>query len=152
MKSLFPWKNKRSDSAPAVWNNNWCSHFFEDPYKSRMFPARFFAGNNSPNIDISHDKDAVVVRAEVPGMNEKDISLTWQNGVLCIKGEKKSEKEYNKHGKDYGECSYGSFSRNITVGKNIDWQKATAQYKNGVLMIRLPKNEQSQKTVSIPVH
>ncbi|MBN2036277.1 MAG: Hsp20/alpha crystallin family protein [Chitinispirillaceae bacterium] len=150
MKSLIPWRNSRKHAAPAR-SNDWFDRVWEDSFSdffpgvSDSFPSRL------PSVDVSEDKKEVTVRAEIPGMSEKEIDLTWYNGVLSIRGEKRDEKEEKKKDRFYRECSYGSFYRSIPVGNGVDWQNAKAKYKNGVLTVSLPKSETAQKAIEIKV-
>jgi len=152
MKSLIPWKNKRESAAPVVVGDDRFDRMGENAFENALFP--FFGSRSSrlPTIDVAEDKNEVTVRAEVPGMTEKDIDLTWRNGILSIRGEKRSEKEDKKKGQYYRECSYGSFSRDIPLGDGVDWKGAGARYKNGVLTVKLPKTESSRKTIEVKVN
>ena len=150
MKSLIPWPQGQKHAAP-VRRNDWFSRWWNDPFDSvfpalsNQLPARM------PSVDISEDKKEVRVRAEIPGMTDKDISLTWHEGVLTIRGEKKAEKEEKKKDHYYRECSYGSFFREIPLGKSVDWKKSTARYKNGVLTVSLPKTGETQKAIEVKI-
>jgi HSP20 family protein len=85
-------------------------------------------------------------------LTEKDIDLTWHDGILRIRGEKKNEKEDKKKDSYYREFSYGSFSRDIRLNPAVDWKQAQAKYKNGVLTVKLPKTESSKKSIQIKVN
>jgi len=152
MKSLIPWRNKRDDAAPVLWGDDWFDRRWENPFKSALSP--FFGSGFSrlPTVDISEDKNEVTVNAEVPGMSEKDIELTWHNGVLRIRGEKRNEREEKKKEHYYRECSYGSFSRDIQLGDGVDWNGAKAKYKNGVLTVKLPKTAGARRTIEVKVN
>lgn len=151
MKSLIPWKNKHNDAAPMLWYDDWFDRSWENHFRSLLSPFSGLRPLQLPSVDVFEEKNNVVVRAEVPGMSEKDIDLTWHNGRLRIRGEKKSEKEEKKHGRCYSECSYGSFCREITLGDTVDWHNAKAEYKNGVLTVKMPKAERARKTIEIKV-
>ena len=152
MKSLIPWRQKEKDAIPAVWNDDWFDRALWSPFTktSSLFPKPFFSG--MPSVDVSEDKDEVTVRAEVPGLTEKDLELTWHDGILRIRGEKKAEKEEKKKGRYFRECSYGSFSRDIELGNSVDWKGAKAKYKHGVLNVSLPKTEKARKAIEIKVN
>jgi len=152
MKSLIPWKNKHDDAAPVVWGDDWFDRLWENPFKNALFPLFNTRFSRLPKVDVSEDKNEVTVRAEVPGMSEKEIDLTWHDGVLRIRGEKRSEREEKKKNRYYSECSYGSFVRDIPLGDAVDWQGANAKYKNGVLTVKLPKRESSGKAIEIKVN
>jgi len=106
----------------------------------------------SPSIDIKENDKEVSIKAELPGMDEKDIEVNLLEDRLTIKGEKKEEKE--DKGSDYYrmERSYGSFSRVINLPDLVDTKKAEATFKNGVLSITLPKTEEAKvKGKKIPI-
>ena len=149
MKSIVPWNRSRNNAAPA--RNDWVDRWLNDPFESFLpgFANSFAA--RLPSVDVSEDKKEVRVRAEVPGMTEKDIELTWHDGVLSIRGEKKKDKEEQKKDHYYRESSYGSFSRDIAVTRNVDWKKAVAKCKDGVLTVALPKTEAAQRSIEIKV-
>ena len=99
----------------------------------------FETGSISPKISISEEGDNVVVEAEIPGIDKKDIEISVRDNVLTIKGETKKEKKEEKKGKYYySERHYGSFYRSIDLPKEIDDKKTKASYKDGVLRIELP--------------
>jgi HSP20 family protein len=97
-----------------------------------------------PNIEVSDTDKEMKVTAELPGLEEKDVELELANGVLAIKGEKKTETE----DKDrlFSERSYGRFERRIPV-EDIDEEKVSASFRNGVLTVTLPKTAQAQREV-----
>ena len=151
MKSLIPWSKKDRHAAPVRWGN-WFDRMWENPFDN-FFPTTGSSLTSSiPSVDVSESKKDVTIKAEVPGLDEKDIELTWQNGVLNIRGEKKEEKEDKKKDSYYRECSYGSFSRNLFLGDKVDWNGAKAKYKNGVLTVKMPKTEKAQKAIEIKVN
>jgi len=150
MKSLIPWQRGRKHAAP-VRINDWFNRWWEDPLENFFPSLRGTFSPNVPSVDVTEDKKEVSVRAEIPGMSQKDIDLTWHDGVLTIRGEKKEEKEEKGKNRYFRECSYGSFSRDIDIGKNVIWEKANAKYKNGVLTITLPKTGDSQKAIEVHI-
>ena len=154
MKSLIPWKWGQKNATPAR-SNDWFDTAittWEDPFEN-FFPTlnQSFL-KHLPSVDVSEDKKEVKVKAEIPGMTEKDIDLSWHDGELSIRGEKKDEKEEKKKNRYYREFSYGSFCRNINLGNNVDWSNARAKYKNGVLTVTFPKTETAQKAIEIKVN
>jgi HSP20 family protein len=100
----------------------------------------------APAVDVAETDKAYEVTAELPGMDESNIEVKLADDVLTIKGEKKEEKEEKK--KDYyvSERRFGSFQRSFTVPAGVDVSKIEANFKNGVLIVTLPKNAQAQKT------
>lgn len=107
----------------------------------------------SPKIQVTEDKDAVKVTAEIPGINEKDIDLkVSSDGYLSISGEKKNEVEENSKDNYFSEISYGMFKRTIQLPWDLDYDAATAGYSNGVLTVSIPKSQtEKQKFKKINV-
>jgi HSP20 family protein len=97
----------------------------------------------APAIDVVDRKDEVVLRADLPGMTEKDIELTMQDGNLTIRGERKEEKEEKEENYYCCERSYGAFSRSLAVPAGVSADKINASFKNGVLEVHLPKTKES---------
>lgn len=98
----------------------------------------------SPKLDIAELKDKYEIKAELPGIDEKDINLSVEDGLLTISGEKKAETEEKEKGYYLKECSYGTFSRSVRLPENIADDKISAQFKKGVLVIDMPKTQQIQ--------
>ena len=107
----------------------------------------------APLVDVTETKDEVIVRAEVPGMTKEDISVTLQEDVLTLRGEKKQEKRELDAAFHRLERSYGSFVRSFTLPTLVQADKAKADYKDGVLTITLPKAEEVKpKEISVSVN
>ena len=98
-----------------------------------------------PSLDVSETKGDLVVKAELPGIDPKEIDISLNEGVLVIKGEKKQEREEKEEGYHLVERSYGSFTRSIKLPREVQNEKISASYKNGVLKIILPKSEEAKK-------
>jgi len=98
-----------------------------------------------PSLDVSETKNELVVKAEVPGMDPKDIDISLSDGMLTIKGEKKQEKEEKEADYHLVERSYGAFTRSVQLPKEVQSEKINASYKNGILKITLPKSEEAKK-------
>ena len=98
-----------------------------------------------PSLDVSETKGDLVVKAELPGIDPKDIDISLNEGILTIKGEKRQEKEEKEEGYHLVERSYGSFTRSIRLPREIQNERINATYKNGVLKITLPKSEETKK-------
>lgn len=106
----------------------------------------------APRIEVLDRKDSVVIRAEVPGMEKKDIQLSMEDGSLVIRGETKREHENEKDGVLYSERSYGSFYRSVALPAEVDENNVKASYKDGVLSVTLQKSkkaEEKAKTIAI---
>jgi HSP20 family protein len=104
----------------------------------------------NPSVDVSEDKNNVIIKAEMPGMNKEDIKISVQDGVLTFKGEKKQEKEEKDKNYHRIERSYGSFCRSFQLPTSVKSDKIKAGYKDGVLSIALPKAEEV-KPKEIPI-
>jgi HSP20 family protein len=98
----------------------------------------------SPAVDIFETEGDIVVKAELPGMERKDITLNLENNVLTVKGERRFTKETKDDNYHRIERSYGTFSRSFSIPATVDEEKIRADYKDGVLKIVLPKKEQAK--------
>ena len=96
----------------------------------------------SPAVDIFETEGEIVVKAELPGIDRKDIVLHMENNVLTLRGERRLEKETKEENYHRIERSYGGFSRSFTIPTTVDEQNIRADYKDGILKIVLPKKEQ----------
>jgi|RhiMethySRZTD1v2_1073278.scaffolds.fasta_scaffold45976_8 HSP20 family protein len=106
-----------------------------------------------PAVDIYEtDAHEVVVKAELPDMKHEDINLTFENGVLTLKGERKVQQEVKKENYQRIERRHGVFSRSFTLPNTVDAGKISASYKDGVLTIRLPQREEAKpKQIAVNV-
>lgn len=95
-------------------------------------------------FDIKEDDKAVKVSAELPGIDENDIELTFEDGVLTVKGEKKSEKEEKDDDHYLSERHYGSFYRAFRVPSSVNEDKIKASFDKGVLKVALPKKKEAK--------
>jgi len=129
-----------------------------DPFNS-FFDAMVFAPQPfempqfaGPKMDVADLKDKIEVKAELPGMEKDEVTLTCENGILTVSGKRKQETE--EKSKDYymKEISSGSFSRSVRLPENIDESKIDAEFKNGVLTVMIPKTEIKKDPVkTIPI-
>lgn len=115
---------------------------WEDFFGPRGWGLRPWEGEWAPAIDVSETADKVEVKAEVPGIDPKEINITLTGDVLTIKGEKKSEREETKESYHLVERSYGSFSRSLTLPAAVEVDKIDARYEKGVLTVTCPKKEE----------
>jgi HSP20 family protein len=162
MRELIPWTRGREVTSgrrvehPLVAFQREMDRLFEDFWRGFDLPAfggpERIAGSVSPRIGISEKDDQIVVSAELPGLDEKDVEVTLTDNVLSIRGEKKLEKEEKERGYTYTERSYGSFERRIPLDVEVLSDKVSATFKNGVLTVTLPKSPEERKHVRhIPV-
>jgi HSP20 family protein len=109
------------------------------------------AGHWSPTVDIRETGDALLVQAELPGIEKKNVHLEVKDGVLTLSGERRYEKDVKDENVHRVERAYGRFSRSFSLPRNVDANKVDASMKNGVLEVRLPKSE-SSKPKAINIH
>jgi HSP20 family protein len=98
-----------------------------------------------PSLDVSETKNDFVVKAELPGMDLKDIDVSLTDGMLTIRGEKRQEKEEKEENYRLIGRSYGTFSRSVSLPRDVKNDKVSASYKDGVLRVVLPKSEEAKK-------
>jgi HSP20 family protein len=115
--------------------------FFEERPRRRVEEV----GEWLPSLDLSETKNDLVVKAELPGIDPKDIDISLANDVLTIKGEKKQEREEKEEDYHLIERSYGAFTRSIRLPREVQSDKINASYKNGILRVTLPKSEEAKK-------
>ena len=101
-------------------------------------------GDWSPAVDISEDDEAYLIRAELPGVNRDDVKVQVHDGVLTLQGERKSEKEEKGKKVHRVERFYGNFMRSFTLPDNVDEENINADYKDGILTLKLPKSEKAK--------
>jgi HSP20 family protein len=97
-----------------------------------------------PKVDVKEEEKEILVSAELPGMDQKDINVTVTEDSVRISGEKKHEEEKEEKGYYRRETSYGSFERVIDLPTEVNDEKVEAEFRNGVLTIKLPKSEEAQ--------
>jgi HSP20 family protein len=105
-----------------------------------------------PTVDIEEGEQAYHITAELPGLKREDVKITLQEGVLTLQGERKQETE--EHGRRFHrvERSYGTFVRSFALPDVVDEGKVSAEFKEGVLHVRLPKSEKAKpKSIEVTV-
>lgn len=114
-------------------------------------PTSFQRLLDFPRLDMEETHDEVIVRAEIPGLDKDDFTVEISGRNLMIRGKKESRTEKEERGYLYRESRFGSFSRSILLPADTEPDKVIAECKNGILSIRLPKTETSNRK-TIPVH
>jgi HSP20 family protein len=122
--------------------------FFRFPYFSEETPNASW----NPPVDVLEEKDKIMVKVEVPGIDEKDLRVTFEDGLLTISGERqferKEERNYHRI-----ERAYGSFTRTFSLPRTVDATQIAANYNNGVLEVTIPKKEDAlPKQIAINVN
>jgi len=131
----------------------------EDFFGRRMrpwWPDRWFRADEMelkvPRVDLFEEKDDIVIKAELPGMEKDNIEVNLTDHTLTIKGEKKKEEEIKEEKYYRSERSFGSFMRVIELPRDVQADKVKAAFKNGVLEVRVPKTEEAKaKEVKVKV-
>jgi len=121
-----------------------------DPFETirqeidRLFEVYPFTelGVSTMKIDVSEDKRGITVRAELPGVKEEDLSVTLNDGLLTIQGEKKADTEEKDENYYMMERSFGSYMRSIRLPYDTSAENIDAEFNNGVLTVKIPKPEQ----------
>jgi HSP20 family protein len=155
VRDLIPW-SRSNDQAPSVYRGNDMDPFlslhrnvnrlFDDVFRGFDAPSVFggmMSRNGSwPNVEIAETEKEIRVTAEVPGLDEKDIEVLLEDGVLTLRGEKKSETEDKE--RQFTERYYGRFERRLALGSEVEQDNVAASFKNGVLAVTLPKTEKAR--------
>ncbi|HEV2492833.1 MAG TPA: Hsp20/alpha crystallin family protein [Terriglobia bacterium] len=125
---------------------------------NETFPFRFGNGEEqstrpwAPPVDIYETENELVFKADLPGVDPKNVDIHVENGVLYVKGERHFEKEVKEENYHRIERSYGAFARSFSLPDSIDEVKVKAEYKDGQLTLTLPKREEAKpKTIKINV-
>jgi HSP20 family protein len=160
MRDLIPWSRNRNLPSSSGGDNvnpflalhREMNRIFDD--FARGFDMPMLSGGSGgssggwPHVEVSETDDHVRVVAEVPGLEEKDIEVTLHNGMLTLRGEKKSESQ----GAVYSERWHGRFERSMQLGPDVDPDRVNAAFKNGVLTITVPKRPVALRNVKrIPI-
>lgn len=140
-KELTLWRPfKELERIRREMDRIWDSFFEERPRKK----GEEF-GEWLPLIDISETNNDIIMKAELPGIDPKNVDISLINDVLTIRGEKKQEREEQEENYHLIERSYGSFTRSIRLPRDVQSDKISASYKNGILKVVLPKSEEAKK-------
>lgn len=165
MRDLIPW-GRSNNQAPVDYRGSEQNPFlslhremnrlFDETFRSfegslANFGSSSLWNGNWPGVDISENEREIRVSAELPGVEEKDVDVVLEDDVLVIKGEKRSEIDDKE--RQFSERYYGSFERRLPLAAEVEEDKVTAKFKNGVLTIVLPKSPAAQqKTKRIAIN
>ena len=117
----------------------------------RSRPATTF-GSFAPPVDIRETKNGYLVEMDLPGMEQKDISVNMENDILTVKGERRFEEERGDECATCSERAFGTFIRSFSLPGTADGEKVAATYRNGVLTISIPKREEAKpKAIKVEV-
>jgi HSP20 family protein len=158
MRDLIPW-GRQANTAPTQYRETEMSPIFSLRREvDRLFDDLFrmpslgsWGGATAwPSLEVSDADREVRVVAEIPGMSEKDVELLCEDGMLTIRGEKKSEAGDKDRG--YSERWYGRFERRIALPSGVEHDKAQATFRDGVLTVTLPKSAEAASGRRIPIN
>jgi HSP20 family protein len=143
----------RDSDNPFLSLHREVNRLFDDFFRGFDAPllSRFGGWSGWPNVEVSETDKEVRVTAEVPGLDEKDIEVLLQDGMLTLRGERKSEAQSSD--RYFTERFYGRFERRIPLDVEIEEDKVDASFRNGVLTVTLPKSPRAQSnTRRIPIN
>jgi HSP20 family protein len=128
------------------------NHLFDDVFKPVVRgDSRLSMWNWNPTVDIYDNNETIVIKAELPGIDKKDIVIDVKDGVLTLKGERSFDNEVKEEKYYCRERTFGKFERVFRLPADIDPEKISADYKDGILKIDIPKPEEQQPK-QITVH
>lgn len=143
---------KEHHENPFVSFRREMDRLFDDFFTAKTFPSLRSmtdfstiadTGDLMPHVDVREEDHKIMVTAELPGMKEKDVELTLNDGVLTLKGEKKSETREEKDNVRMSERRYGSFMRSFRLPKSVDDGAVEARFEDGVLTVMIPKRAET---------
>jgi HSP20 family protein len=153
-KAVAPW---RPFTGLTRWETE-MDRMMDDFFGRRMrawWPERWLGRETevtAPSVDVYEEKDDIIVKAELPGMDKNDIEVNISDSQLILKGEKKKEEKVEEENYYRCERSYGAFFRTLELPSTVQADKIKASFKNGVLEVRLPKTEEAKsKEIKIKV-
>lgn len=155
VRDLMP-RNRGSSQAPTVYRGDDLDPFlslhrnvnrlFDEMFRGFDTPSVFGRmtprSGAWPSVEFSETDKEIRVTAEMPGLEEKDVEVLLEDGVLTLRGEKKSETEDKD--RQFSERFYGRFERRLALGREVEEDKVAATFRNGVLTVTLPKTEKAQ--------
>jgi HSP20 family protein len=141
--ALIRWRDRDPEPVGTFdWLQQQINDLFDFPHVPEM--QGLFDRRISPAVDVVEHPDRFTVECDLPGIDQKDIDLSIASGVLTIKGEKKAEKVSDRAKVYRKETWEGSFQRTVALPAGVDAEKVEATYRDGVLVIELPKKEEAK--------
>ncbi len=158
--NLIPWRNRAQESGQGELSpmvalrsemDRLLESFFREPFAALDWPL-WGSEKWSPAVDVAENDKELTVRAELPGIDPKDLEVTVTGNQLVLSGEKKESSEREAKDFYHSETRYGSFRRTVTLPEGVDTEHVDAQYANGVLTLRLQKTAPAaQKRIEVKV-
>lgn len=156
--SLIPGRKKETEH-PMVSLKSRMDQLFDEFFRGFQEPMGLWStpfaslekSDFVPRVDVSENEKEIQLHAELPGMTEKDIQLTLDNGMLVVRGEKKQEEEQKDKNYHCIERRYGSFYRSVPITCEVETDKIEASFRNGVLSVVIPKKHSAEKSTKIEI-
>ncbi|NNG57149.1 Hsp20/alpha crystallin family protein [Sphingomonas paucimobilis] len=160
VRDLIPWR-RQENPAPALLRDEERSPFvqlrreldrlFDDYFRAPLVGGASLpsSGLSWPSLEVKETDDRVTVTAELPGLTDKDVEVTVDDGVLTLRGEKRSEHEDKDRG--WSERYYGRFERSVVLPDGADEDNCEAEFRDGVLTVRMPKSQRATRGRRIPI-
>jgi len=153
MLDLLPVRGRRGLDIPDIFRDldDWMRQFRAGA--TGLAVPEEIAGTWAPRMDVSETENEIILKAELPGLENKDIDISLERDILVVTGEKKCETE--KSGEQYHlvERTYGSFRRSYHLPVEVEADKIDATFKDGILKVVLPKTEKAKRYVThVKVH
>lgn len=144
MFDILPWKRNKNNRVKELRReiDNLYDRFFDADFMPSAY--HFGKGKWGPKLDISEDRRGITIKAEIPGIEAKDLDISIDGRLLSIRGEKKQEQTDKDETYYRVERSYGYFNRTIELPAEVDPNKVYASYKKGILKINLRKTKSSE--------
>lgn len=158
-RELSPWGRNES-RRPAMGGRQDDGHLlsfrremdrlFDDLFQGWNLPSLAGGGRDWPSLEVKETDGEIRVTAELPGMNEKDVELSLDDGLLIIRGERRQETDDKARG--YSERYYGKFERRLALPRGVEADKAEAKFEHGELTVTLPKGPEAERGRRIPIN
>jgi HSP20 family protein len=146
MSAISRWDPSRSTSILQEQFNR----LFEDAFRGRSDESSVTTW--APAVDIVENENELILHADLPAINEKDLDIRVENNTLTFRGERKFEKEEKEQNYLRVERAYGAFTRSFSLPNTVNTDAIHAEYKNGVLSVQMPKRAESKpKQVKVSV-
>lgn len=160
VRDLVPWSRgdrerspaTRSDSLSPVMNlHREMNRLFDDMFRGFDDPRLFVGRSGWPSLDVEETDKEYRVTAELPGLEERDVEVLLHDGLLTVRGEKRIESE--NRNRTHTERFYGHFERQISLDRDVDENRVSATFNNGVLTVTVPKSAKAvERTKRIPIN
>jgi HSP20 family protein len=133
---------------PTIMRKSFRPFYVPNVFDDELFPAFQTRSNSMPAVNIREDEKKYSLELAVPGIDKKDLKIDINEDVLTISSETRNETEENKDGYKRKEFSYSSFCRSFYIPENVDRDHIEANYKDGILTVGLPKQEEEKSKIT----